>query len=341
MSGQRGTIECIHLVHADETGTTTAIVVPAWGANVIALAHQRADWVWPLPVLESVDMASIALKPSSYGMPLLAPTPGRVGRDQDGCFRYAGHDYRITPTRHGYLRNRPWRVRDAQTDTVSCECEVDLVAEGAARESFPYRLLATHTVELLAGRLRSTLALTNTGDARAPVNAGWHPYLHRSPGPCIVCLPAARQWVLDDAREATPTGELAPADEAFMRGRLLQADEHWDQIFTSLATDDEGRVTCWVEQPEAVTSSAGPTDTLRIRRFVRVDVAAAHGGQHPVRHMQLYTPPGRAAISLEPLSSTPNAINLAANGHPGTDLCELAPGQRVEFRIEVGMQTVD
>src|SRR4051812_9289378 len=69
-----------HLIREDEeTGTTSAVVVPSWGANVLALALQHPDLTWPIQLLESVDLATIALKPTSYGVPLLAPTPGRVG----------------------------------------------------------------------------------------------------------------------------------------------------------------------------------------------------------------------------------------------------------------------
>ena len=69
-----------------------------------------------------------------------------------------------------------------------------------------------------------------------------------------------------------------------------------------------------------------------VRRGVRVYQAPSRGG---IRHLQLYTPPGRPAISLEPLSCPPNAINLWSKGCEGIDLCELEPGEDATFRISV------
>ena len=77
------------LVHRSENGVTRAVVAPAWGAAVVALSVQETDWSWPVPVLEAVDLATMAAKPTSYGIPLLAPVPGRTGRDHQ-----ADHQHR-------------------------------------------------------------------------------------------------------------------------------------------------------------------------------------------------------------------------------------------------------
>lgn len=103
------------LTNRHDTGVTSAVVAPEWGANVVGLTFQAHDWAGPIPILEAVDIATIAAKPTSYGVPILAPTPGRVGRNQNGRFRYQGKDYCISPTRHGFLRNLPWWI-------LGCDC---------------------------------------------------------------------------------------------------------------------------------------------------------------------------------------------------------------------------
>ena len=78
MADARRGVELYPLVCGDDEGVTTAVVAPCWGANVLALSYQSREWAWPIPVLEAVDIASIAAKPTSYGVPILAPTPGRA-----------------------------------------------------------------------------------------------------------------------------------------------------------------------------------------------------------------------------------------------------------------------
>ena len=135
------------LVHRSENGVTRAVVAPAWGAAVVALSVQETDWSWPVPVLEAVDLATMAAKPTSYGIPLLAPVPGRTGRDQSGRCTYRGEEYRLVPTRHGFLRDLV--VRDiASLQDLLTGVSAEAMAEAAT-------LLEQGGVVYLIGQLRS------------------------------------------------------------------------------------------------------------------------------------------------------------------------------------------
>lgn len=48
----------------------------------------------------------------------------RVGVNQCGRFGYRGKEYSITPTRHGFLRNLKWHVRDHGVNTITCTVAV-------------------------------------------------------------------------------------------------------------------------------------------------------------------------------------------------------------------------
>ncbi len=87
--------ECFPVRHVDVEGLTVAVVVPCFGAAVTAFSFQASTWAWPLPVIEAVDCASLLMRPTSYGMPILGPTPGRVGVNQGGRFGYRGKEYSI------------------------------------------------------------------------------------------------------------------------------------------------------------------------------------------------------------------------------------------------------
>lgn len=331
-----------YLLQATHDGVTTlAAVTPAWGANVVALSVRHRDWAWPVPVLETVDLATLAAKPTSFGMPLLAPTPGRVGRDQSGIITYRGREHRLRPSRHGFLRGLPWQVVGGGADRLVCAVEIDPARED---RGFPFHFRAEHEVALVAGGLRSRVRLENLGSRPQPLDVGWHPYLQCS-GPCRVRIPARGRWRLDGRPEPTPTGEVAPVgpEDDFRAGREVPEDEHWDDVFTDLVADEDdgGGATSWVEQRARVRAASGEDLDLRLRRYVRVDLPAGRASPPPVAHVQLYTAPGRDAISIEPLSAPPNAINLRAQGHDRARFCEVAPGDSASFEITVGLRVAD
>ncbi len=335
-------VEIVELEHRTEAGVTRAAVVPAWGANVVSFGYRERDWAGSVSVLEDVGLERVAHRPTSYGLPLLAPTPGRVGSNQSGRFSYCGRSWRIEPTRHGLVRQAVWKIEDLTESDVRCATFIEVARRGEADggERFPFRFQAVHDVSLGERVLRSRVRLENHGEQVQPLNAGWHPYLRRPPGPCRVRIPASSLWVLDGETEPTPTGEIEPADGrrvSFGTARAIAEEEHWDDVFTNLRTD-HGVASCWVEGREIVPLLDGRKHPMTVRRVVDVLAAPSEDGMSAVPHVQLYTPPGREAISIEPLSSVPDAINLAERGVPGTGLCEVTPGGSVAFEISLRLE---
>ncbi len=315
---------------ADAAGTTEAVFSPVWGANILAFSYRPADLAEPIPILEAVDLDAVAAKPTSFGIPLLGPTPGRVGKNQTGIFDYQGRSYRIEPARHGHLRNLPWQLETIDASSAACSVQIVVRPDGLDPELFPFDYHVHHIVTVSPRCLSSTIEIRNTGKIVQPIAFGWHPYLHRS-GDCVVSIPAAKRWLLDEAEEATPTGELADVSGAddFRAGRLLKGSEHWDDVFAELEPTD-GRIVASTSEDIRVRQADGMARAGLVRRIVS---AVAPGDTQPgVRSIQLYTPPGRAAIAIEPLSAPPNAINLA---HPAYPVCALEPAASVSFRMDI------
>jgi hypothetical protein len=158
-----------HLLDERTQGVTSAVLVPGWGASVVAASFQHPDLAWPIPLLEPVDLSALALKPTSYGVPLLAPTPGRVSRSgKNGQFEYAGRRYEPTTARHGFLRNRAWDVREASATRL--RCALDVAPDPAAPASaFPFEFQARYDVELVPGGFRCALTFANAGERTQPL----------------------------------------------------------------------------------------------------------------------------------------------------------------------------
>ena len=328
-------VECHRLQFEDDTGLTCATIVPEWGANVIALSFRGSGWQWPVPILESVDFATVAMKPPSYGIPLLGPTPGRVGKNQNGEMDYRGNTIRVHPSRHGILRHLAWSVTERSEAALTCELDVEPVHTPDMEH--PFRFKARCEFELVHQALRCRVRLDNTDDEAQPLALGWHPYLHRGPGCTVVRIPARKMWALDDAAEPTPTGELEDASGLadFRAGRLLRSSEEWDQIFTSLSSED-GVAACVAESETDIWLPRGKSFPAITRRIVRFRTEASNDGPRAIPNVQLYTPPGRQAICFEPLSVPPNAINLKARGDIG-DAGDIEAHDSSTFEIVVAL----
>src|SRR4029077_3097168 len=100
----------------------------------------------------------------------------------------------------------------------------------------------------------------------------------------------------------------------------------------------EGDVTCWTEENARWPARSGRDVDATIRRALSFATTSS-GERQPLRHVQLFTPPGRRAICIEPMSAPPDAVNLNSAGHGNVDLCELPHGGIVKyellFRIEL------
>lgn len=316
---------------ADTEGLTHAVVAPQWGANVIAFAFWDANLMWPLPLLESVDIAIVSMSPTSFGMPLLAPTPGRVGKNENGSFQYHGRSYRVKPSRHGMARHCQWKVE--RLDSSSIECTTEMRTEETGDDEFPYHLLGMHRITLTAKTLRSLVKLKNIGNGTMPTNVGWHPYLHR-PNECMVSIPANSFWELTHDPEPTPTGKTIPVVQKndFRRRRPLPIDERWDDIFTDLEGDN-GLTVCSISEQRSLKTRSGSTVPIEIHRDVLFPSVKGPNGQLPIKNVQLFTPHNRQAISIEPLSCPPDAVNLLSRGLDRNQVIELTPGEEVSFEI--------
>ncbi len=322
----------LRLEHAAPSGTTVAVVAPLWGANVLGFSYHPSDLRWPVPFLEPVDLASVAATPTSYGIPILAPTPGRVGRERGGVFRYRGAEYRLPYEQHGFLRHLPWAVTDRSDSALTCALEI---RPDEALGSFPFAFSCGQQVTVSERRLDLTMSFRSTSPRVQPISLGWHAYLHRPPR-CRVRIPASRVWQLDGRENPTPTGVLLDVGtgDDFRTGRLVGPDDHWDETLTDLA-DEGGTTRCWVEdEPLLVGRDDQP---LAARVWRTIEISTVDGSTAAFRHVQLYTPPGRPAIAVEPFSSPPNALNLLADGHPHTDVRELPPGGALSFHMALSL----
>ncbi|HEV2799013.1 MAG TPA: aldose 1-epimerase [Pyrinomonadaceae bacterium] len=287
-----------------------ASVAPALGNNCFAFAADGAD------VLEPVAFDDFRQKPTSYGIPILFPFPNRI---REGQFTFQGERYTVNPPRHGFVRDKVWRVLDqgVSTDAGAWLTSAFDAAEHAETilKQFPFPFRIEVTYRLRNSRLEIETSARNTAGRDMPAGFGIHPYFRR-PAKGTLTVPARHRLELADS---LPTGRLLDADDAYDLRHAADLDTlTLDDIYTSIETDDrDGLARSVLEDRE--------NNLHTIVEFSRE--------QFP--YVVVYTPPApRRAICVEPNSCPTDAFNLQARGIE-SNVLTIAPGETVRFDIAI------
>ncbi|MFY0408147.1 galactose mutarotase [Solicola sp. PLA-1-18] len=266
------------------SGPWQAVIDPH-GAALAALTHDGRDLVL---------RRSRPGEHLPYAGDLLAPWPGRVDR---GTYTWEGETHRLRiddadsqVALHGLVDDREWHVAVSGTDWATLGVRVE------DAPGWPFRLGLQLSYTLSADGLSVLLEAFNLGDSVLPWGVGFHPYF-TSPDPIDetpLWLPATERLVLDD--RLLPAGRVPVPGSAhdFATPRPL-GDLVLDDAFDGTPRDDQDRA--WM--------GFG-------------DLRLWWGTSLP--WLQLYTPPDRSALAIEPYSCPTGALNT------GDDLTRLQPG---------------
>lgn len=272
---------------------------------------EKVDVLWSLPNFESGEQ-----RPSSSGIPLLFPFPGRI---PGASFTWEGKEYALEPSDkfgnaiHGFCHSRPWRVVAKQDDSVTAEFHASRVDPTIARR-WPSDFKVTASYELGAGVLAGVYKFENVGDEPLPCGFGTHPYFRvplsksSAASTCQVRFPAAKQWELVDM---LPTGKATAFanDDHYTTGAAFGAMKY-DDVFSL----PMGATSATIQDPKGITLTVSWDSAFR--------------------ELVVFTPPHREAICIEPYTCVPAAIALRERGID-SGLRILSPGESFTARMEV------
>ncbi len=281
-------------------------IAPEAGASLVAIAT-KVDNDWLTVTRPTPQEAIEQNNPSLMASFTMAPWCNRI---QDARFLFQGKVIELKPATpegyamHGDVRKRPWTVIEQQPEHVMLR----LHTRNFADFNFPFPLVSKIHYLVSGNEFVTEFSLINQGFDPMPAGFGFHPYFKRSlngdPG--------------DEARLQVKVGALyppmpsgptlpIPADHDFNRLTPLG-----DRVIDAVYGGWDGRATIDYAQ-----------SGVRIE-FECSDV---------LRHLCLFTPPGKPFFALEPLSHGLNGPNLFAAGQPETGMRVLEPGEGMEGRF--------
>jgi len=249
----------------------------------------------------------------------LYPFPSRLA---NGKYTWQERDYRLPlnePERdnalHGFLTGVTPEVTDRNIQQDSAEVTLRYQYDGA-NPGYPFPGEVTVTYRLQSpGHLTISVSVMNLHDAPVPVGTGWHPYFSFGGKVDDLCLqlPAGDLVAVDE--RLLPTGPLTPFTDFAALSRMN--DLTIDSALKLHATGDT-RAQALLWSPDKQVGIVTWQDT-----------GSESGAGY--RYLQIFIPPDRASIALEPVSCGINAFNT------GENLLVLAPGQHRVFTNGVSL----
>lgn len=296
-SQEPGQIELV----SEIAGRRQRAVLNELGGSLRSLSVDGIDLVQDYPAAIPTPMSAGAV---------LVPWPNRIA---GGAWRVDGIRQQLPITEparghaiHGLLRSTRYTVAERS------ETRVVLAADVHAQDGYPFGLSTTVAYELNRDGLEITHMIENTGDAKAPVAVGNHPYLKLGNvpvGELKLVINAESHMELDELM--IPTGRLndvAATAFDYRQGRTL-GHVQLDDLWTGLNRDADGGSTHWLEAPDGSR--------------VELSMDAAFGYIQVYTTEKFPTEAGElAAVAVEPMTAPANAFNN------GLGLHWIEPGER-------------
>ncbi|MCF0215730.1 MAG: aldose 1-epimerase [Fibrobacteraceae bacterium] len=304
-----GTIPCFAIVRDDGAEFE---ILSGFGAGLNAwrIPHKQGNMLDLLfGYRDGDDIYKIA--PDTNAGCRLSPFPGRTAYAQ---FTWNSKTYQLINNvswaphaLHGFLTNKEWQFENFESDsekaiaTFSCEWN-------GAFNGFPFPYKAINKVTFTGESYMVESIVKNIGDSPLPYSEGWHPYymMGEKIDELTLLLPKSNLALLDNAD--LPTGNFKE-DSRFIEGRKL-GDEFINDCFCLNESD--------CKQHKAHVSLKSRTHCLDIWQYT---------GKEQYNAIQIYTPPTRESIAIEPMTSEPDALNH----HRG--LIVIAPGETRQFQF--------
>ena len=260
-------------------GDAEATFLPGVGMTGVSLRHRGNEY------LEMPGGVAGLRERSTAGLPLLAPWANRLS-----TWEYTVGDTHVDltgsslPTRdnndlpiHGLLlASVDWQIDDQRTDRGRARLDASIDVD---MPEFPFRHRLTLTVSLGGDHLEVTTTLTPTGRERVPVSFGWHPYLRLAESPrsdWLLRLPARDHIALDQFGIPTGDATYEKAENSPVANRTF------DDLYK-------------IRQGRHLSIEMGE---------LALEMHCGSGYEY----FQVWVPPGRRFLALEPMVAPTNAL---------------------------------
>lgn len=294
----------------DETGVF-ADIIPELGAMVhqIGMTDKRGNI---LTILESDSPEELHRNPWFRGR-ILFPFNDRIPR---GKYSFNGADYQLPINSdedgsaiHGLVYNRPFAVKNVEAEKEFGRMTLVHSISETDFDSYPFSVDLSITYTLKHNEFSISYEIFNRGDRVAPVALGWHPYFSLSEKVDLLKLQAGGGDYVAVDESLNPTGEVLPVTGSPFN-------------FTDLKSIGSEVLDIAFNLPEQGRTVMEDKDN-RIEIVFDTDLFP---------YVQLFTPPGRNSIAVEPITAATNSFNIDGLGR-----IDLTSGEQRSGTVKISL----
>ena len=259
-------------------------IVPAFGANLLDLKFNN------MSVLDGYQTPEELVKNSWSKNIILFPFPNRL---RDGQYTHDGIKYQFDINNidtqnaiHGFSKDVPMSVLNTKTDvhegSITCEYQHD-----GTHKAYPFKFIFKITFILRGGKFEIEMQFKNLESKVIPVGLGWHPYFRISEKS-------------DDTSLQMPDCQLIMIDERMLPTGKKQAFKDFETLkkIGSTFLDNGFYINNQTENAEVILQSKLGTLTYW-----------QETGEGKWNYVQVFTPPHRKSIAVEPMTCNMDAFN--------------------------------
>jgi aldose 1-epimerase len=266
-----------------KSATSEVAFVPAFGANILSLKFNHTEILWGFE--NEVQLIANDKSRSIH----LAPFPNRI---QDGKYFFEGNYYQLPINKpkennaiHGFVWNKKFEVINSNAEKDFASVTLKYIYDGGeAGYPFPFELLFEYTLKENSFSLN--FSAVNTGSNNMPFGYGWHPYFTFGNNVEHLQLQLPECNVLETDIRLIPTGNSKNYN-SFQQPENIDITE-FDTAFELTGNKDFF---------ETKLFSAETNKTISIQQ------------SNVFKYLQVYIPPNRHCIAIEPMTCPANAFN--------------------------------
>ena len=193
-----------------------------------------------------------------------------------------------------------------ESDNEKCTATFSIDWPGAFN-GFPFPFRAINKITFTGESYTVDSTVMNIGASDLPYSEGWHPYytLGEKIDNLTMTLPESNLAILDKAD--IPTGEFKP-DTRFVGGRLL-GDEFINDCFCL----NQGKSSLVFKNTDNFENILATVELKSDTKSLQIWQKA---GNEQYNAIQIYTPPDRMSIAIEPMTAEPDTLNHQPGRRP-------------------------
>ncbi len=262
-----------------------------------------------IPVLDYYQSESELKKDlaTSFKGSNLFPFPNRI---DSGKYEFEGNKYQLfvnfpqeNNAIHGLIFDKPFEVIETKNSDVAASAKLRYSSKGNF-QGYPFRfeLDVDFIFEENKGLTVST-TFANSDNKTIPVADGWHPYfqLQSKVDELLFSFPSEKTYEVND--RLIPSGKSI--DYKLFNSQKQVKDTTYDTCFG--LNEKEGTALITIYDPALQGGVSIWQET----------------GKDKFNYLQIYTPPTRKTIAIEPMTCIPNSLNNKVG------LISLLPGKKI------------